>query len=329
MNFLRDGMLSVVIVAASIATAQAQLVESAGGYPSKPVRIIVGSAPGGGADFTARTVAQKLTEAWGRPVIVENRSGTALYALEATAGATADGYTTGMGTFNAYLLAVMSSKLRFDLSKDIEPVTQLTSQAYLLVVHPSIPAASLKELVAFVKSRPGKLNYASSGTGGVGHLGMEMLKTMTGMEMVHIPYRGVGPGVVDLMGGQVQMLFGSAPSVAPHVKSGRIRAVAVTTTRRSRFFPELPTIAESGFPGFELNGWYGLVAPGAISPALARTLHESVKQALGDPGIQARFAADGSEVTPSNAPTEFKALVHREIARWKKFARTSGFQAHP
>ena len=297
-------------------------------YPSRPVRIIVGSAPGGGADITARIVAQKLTEAWGRSVIVENRSGTALYALEATANATADGYTTGMGTFNSYLLAVQSSGLRFNLRRDIEPVTQFTSQAYLLVLHPSIPAATLKDLVAYVKARPGKLNYASSGTGGAGHLGVEMLKAMTGMDIVHVPYRGSGPGIIDLLGGQVQMMLGSAPAVAPHMRSGKLKAIAVTTAKRFRFFPELPTVAESGVPGFELNGWYGLVAPGAIRPALVRFLHQSVKQALGDPGVQGRFAADGSEVEVSGAPAEFKNLVGAEIARWEKFAKTSSFKAH-
>lgn len=323
---------AVLIVVASVATAEAQqkaraAQESASSFPSKPVRIIVGSAPGGGSDITARIVAQKLTEVWGRSVIVENRSGTALYALEATAKATPDGYTMGMGTFNAYLLALLSPNLRFNLARDIEPVTQLTSQPYLLVVHPSVPGTSLKDLIAYAKSRPGRLNYASSGTGGAGHLGMELLKSMTGMDMVHIPYRGIGPGIIDLLGGQVQMLFGSAPSVAPHVQSGKLKAIAVTTEKRSKFFPELPTISESGVPRFELNGWYGLVAPGAVRPSMLGTLHQSVKQALSNPDIQARFAADGSEVAASSSPAEFKNLVSREIAKWEKFVRTSGFNA--
>jgi tripartite-type tricarboxylate transporter receptor subunit TctC len=181
-------------------------------------------------------------------------------------------------------------------------------------------------LISYAKSRPGKLNYASSGTGGSGHLGMELLKSMTGMDMVHIPYRGIGPGIIDLLGGQVQMLFGSAPSVAPHVKSGRLKAIAVTTEKRSAFFPELPTISESGVPGFELNGWYGLVAPGGIAPAMAAKLHQSVKQALSNPDIHAKFAADGSEVVVSSSPAEFKKLVAREIVKWGNFAKTSGFK---
>ena len=318
-------------LACLVATAQAQhrpaaVEDDVSGFPRRPVRTIVGSAPGGGSDITARIVAQRLTELWGRNVIVENRSGTALYALEATANATADGYTMGMGTFNSYLLAVLSTNLRFSLDRNLEPVTQMTSQPYLLVVHPSLPAGSLKELVAYVNSRPGKLNYASSGTGGSGHLGMELLKSMTGMDMVHIPYRGVGPGIIDLIAGQVQMLFGSAPSVAPHIKSGRLKAVAVTTERRSAFFPDLPTIAESGVPGFELNGWYGLVAPGGTAPNMVRRLHHGVTQALGNPEVRARFAADGSEVTVSGSPGEFKALVAREIVKWGQFAKQSGFK---
>ena len=227
---------AVLVVVASVATADAQqkeraAQESVSSFPRKPVRIIVGSAPGGGSDITARIVAQKLTEVWGRSVIVENRSGTALYALEATAKATPDGYTMGMGTFNAYLLAVVSPNLRFNLARDIEPVSQLTSQPYLLVVHPSVTGTSLKDLIAYAKSRPGKLNYASSGTGGAGHLGMELLKSMTAMDMVHIPYRGIGPGIIDLLGGQVQMLFGSAPSVAPHVQSGKLKVKTFPATR--------------------------------------------------------------------------------------------------
>jgi tripartite-type tricarboxylate transporter receptor subunit TctC len=301
--------------------------QSLAGFPSKPVRIIVGSAPGGGADLTARVAAQKLTEMWSRSVIVENRSGTALYALEATARATPDGYTMGMGTFNAYLLAVISTHLRFDLTKDLEPVTQMTSQPYLLVVHPSVPATTLKDLIAYAKARPGKLNYASSGTGGAGHLGMELLKSMTGIDMVHVPYRGIGPGVIDLLAGQVHMLFGSAPSVAPHVHSGRLKAIAVTTGQRARHFPDLPTIAESGVPGFELNGWYGLVAPARVAPPVLALLHRSVAQSLSQPDVHARFAADGSEVAVSTSPQAFKTMVERETAKWARFVKASGFSA--
>lgn len=321
------GLAACLVTAAHARQKPGGAQETISTFPGRPVRIIVGSAPGGGSDITARIVAQRLTELWGRNVIVENRSGTALYALEATANATADGYTMGMGTFNAYLLAVLSTNLRFNLGKELEPVTQLTSQPYLLAVHPAVPGGSLKELIAYVKARPGKLNYASSGTGGSGHLGMELLKSMTGMDMVHIPYRGIGPGIIDLIAGQVQMLFGSAPSIAPHMKSGRLKVIAVTTERRSAFFPQLPTIAESGVPGFELNGWYGLVAPGGIAPAMVAKLHQSVGQALANPELHARFAADGSEVVVSASPAEFKNLVAREIAKWSKFAKQSGFKS--
>jgi tripartite-type tricarboxylate transporter receptor subunit TctC len=326
---MRSVALVGVALAASVATAHAQqktrsIEESSGAFPSRPVRIIVGSAPGGGADITARVVAQKLTDAWGRSVIVENRSGTALYALEATAAATPDGYTMGMATFNAYLLGVVSPGLRFDLVRDLQAVTQLTSQAYLFVVHPSVTGNALKDVVAFSKAHAGKLNYASSGTGGAGHLGMELLKSQTGLDVLHVPYRGIGPGIIDLLGGQVHMALGSAPSVSPHVRSGKLKAIAVTTDKRSTFFPELPTIAESGVPGFALNGWYGLVAPRAISSVLLARLHQSVTQALRSPDIQARFAADGSEAAPSATPAEFRNLIARETATWQKFVRTSG-----
>ena len=322
---------ALLTLAAEGASAQAQHKTrapdgSVSAFPARPVRVIVGSAPGGGADITARAVAQKLTDTWGRSVIVENRSGTALYALEATAVATADGYTMGMATFNAYLLGIVSPSLRFDLARDLQAVSQLTSQAYLFVVHPFVTGDTLREVVAFSKSRPGKLNYASSGAGGVGHLGMELLKSMTGMDALHVPYRGIGPGIIDLLGGRVHMALGSAPSVSPHVRSGKLKAIAVTTEKRSSFFPELPTVAESGVPGFALNGWYGLVAPRAINPVLLTRLHQSVTQALGSPDIQARFAADGSEAAPSASPAEFRNLIVREMATWEKFVRTSGFK---
>jgi tripartite-type tricarboxylate transporter receptor subunit TctC len=322
---------ALLMLAAEVAPVQAQQKarapdDAANAFPARPVRIIVGSAPGGGADITARAVAQKLTETWGRSVIVENRSGTALYALEATAAATADGYTMGMATFNSYLLGIVSPSLRFDLARDLQAVSQLTSQAYLFVVHPSVTGNTLKEVVAFSKTRPGKLNYASSGAGGVGHLGMELLKSMTGLDALHVPYRGIGPGIIDLLGGQVHMALGSAPSASPHVRSGKLRAVAVTTEKRSAFLPDVPTVAESGVSGFALNGWYGLVAPRAISPVLLARLHQSVTQALGSPDIQTRFAADGSEAAPSASPAEFRNLIAREMATWEKFVRTSGFK---
>jgi tripartite-type tricarboxylate transporter receptor subunit TctC len=327
---MRTAALAVFALAISAVTVHAQQKtrasdESAGAFPARPVRIIVGSAPGGGADITARAVAHKLTENWGRSVIVENRSGTALYALEATAAATPDGYTMGMATFNAYLLGIVSPGLRFDLVRDLQAVTQLTSQAYLFVVHSSVAGGTLKDVVAYSKTHAGKLNYASSGTGGVGHLGMELLKSQTGLDALHVPYRGIGPGVIDLLGGQVHMALGSAPSVASHVRGGKLKAIAVTTDKRSTFFPELPTIAESGVPGFALNGWYGLVTPRAISSVLLARLHQSVTQALRSPDIQARFAADGSEAAPSATPTEFRNLIARETATWQKFVRTSGF----
>jgi tripartite-type tricarboxylate transporter receptor subunit TctC len=330
---IRKLSAAVFVLAAFVAAAHAQQKMrafdeggGASGFPARPVRIIVGSAPGGGADITARAVAQKLTELWGRSVIVENRSGTALYALEATAVATPDGYTMGMATFNAYLLGLISASLRFDLVRDLQPVTQLTSQAYLFVVHPYVAGNSLQDVIAFSKAQPGKLNYASSGTGGAGHLGMELLKSMTGLDVLHVPYRGIGPGIIDLIGGQVHMALGSAPSVSPHVRSGKLKAIAVTTEKRSSFFPELPTVAESGVPGFALNGWYGLVAPRLISPLLLARLHQSVTEALRAPELKARFAADGSEIAPSATPAEFRNLIAHEMAVWDKFIRNSGFK---
>ena len=315
--------------AAATADAQqtsAQAPRDVRGYPVKPVRIIVGSSPGGGTDITARIVAEKLGESWGTPVIVENRSSGAIYGLEATARATPDGYTLGLAASTAYVQAVLKIKLPFDLRKDIEPITQFTSQPYLLVVPPSLPVNSVKELIALAKSKPGALNYGSTGVGAESHVGMAIFGSMAGISMVHVPYKGAGPALTDLMSGQIQLLFPSAISGVPHVKSGRLKALAVTTDKRAKLLPELPTISESGVPGFELRGWYGLIGPSGLAQATVLKIHRSAAEVLARADIQAKFAALGAETIASSSPAEFRSTIEREIVKLEKFSKASGLR---
>ena len=315
---------------AVVLTAAAQnpgpIEASAGGYPTKPVRVIVGSSPGGGTDITARIIAERLGELWHKSVVVENRSAGAIYGLEATSRATPDGYTLGLAASTGYVQAVLSIKLPFNLRKDLEPVIQFTSQPYLLVVPPSLPVNSVSELIALAKSRPGALNYASTGVGADSHVGMELLKSMTGMHIVHIPYKGAGPALSALIGGEVQLFFPSAIAGVPHVKSGRLRALAVTTDKRSKLLPDLPTIAEAGVPGFELRGWYGLIAPVGIAPAIVLKIFRGTSAVLARADVQAKFAAVGAEVVAPGSPADFRTTVYHEIEKWEKFSRVSGIK---
>ena len=299
---------------------------TAGGYPTKPLRVIVGSSPGGGTDITARIVAERLGELWRKSVVVENRSAGAIYGLDATSRATPDGYTLGLAASTGYVQAVLSIKLPFNLRKDLEPIIQFTSQPYLLVINPSLAVNSVSELIALAKNKPGALNYASNGVGSEAHVGMELLKSMTGMNIVHVPYKGAGPALSDLIGGHVQLFLPSAISGVPHVKSGKLRALAVTTDRRSKLLPDLPTIAEAGVPGFEMRGWYGLIAPAGIAPAIVLKIYHGASEVLARTDVQARFASVGAEVATPSSPADFRNTVNHEIEKWEKFSKVSGIK---
>ena len=320
----------VFFACAAVLTAAAQnprpAQDTAGGYPTKPVRVIVGSSPGGGTDITARIVGERLGGLWRKSVVVENRSAGAIYGLEATSRATPDGYTLGLAASTGYVQAVLSIKLPFNLRNDLEPIIQFTSQPYLLVINPSVPVNSVAELIVLAKSRPGSLNYASTGIGSDAHVGMELLKSMTGMNIVHIPYKGAGPALTDLIGGQIQLFFPSAISGVPHVKSGKLRALAVTSDRRSKLFPDLPTIAEAGVPGFELRGWFGLIAPAGIAPATAAKIFHDASEVLARTDVQAKFAAVGAEVVTPSSPGDFRNTINHEIEKWEKFSKVSGIK---
>jgi tripartite-type tricarboxylate transporter receptor subunit TctC len=297
-----------------------------GGYPAKPIRLLVGNAPGGGIDITARAVGQKLTERWGRSVVVDNRPGASgLIAMEVAAQAAPDGYTLLVTSGSLIASAGVQNKVRFDVRKAYAPITQLTTVAYMLMVTASLPVNTVTELIAYAKARPDALSYGSSGIGGAGHLAGELFCSLAGVKIVHVPYKGGGLVLADMIGGQVQMGFTATISGMPHVRSGKLKALGVTSLKRAHAFPEVPTISEAGVPGFELVNWYGIFAPAATPPAIIAALHREIAQSLSTREVQAAFAKDGADATPSATPHEFGVLLAREIDNWRRLVKLPGF----
>lgn len=295
-------------------------------YPTKPVRFISGFQPGGGSDIVARLVCEKLTEAWGRPFIVDNRSGAGgTIAMTIAAKAPADGYTLLVISGSQITNAAYVTKVPFDMLKAYAPITQATSGPYLLVVHPSVAAQNVKELIAVAKAKPGQMNYASSGTGSFAHLGMELFKSITGTQMTHVPYKGSGPALIELIGGQVQIGMPSAPSGMPHVRSGKLRALAVTTAQRSALSPDLPAVAESGVPGFSVDSWYGIVAPAGTPAPIIKKLNAEIVKALATPAVVTYLAREGA-VPKGGTPAELAATMREELAKWGKVIRTANIK---
>jgi tripartite-type tricarboxylate transporter receptor subunit TctC len=295
-------------------------------YPHKPVRFIVGFSPGGGSDILARLLSDKLTESWGRPFVVDNRSGAGgTIALTLTANAAPDGYTVMMISGSQITNAVLMTKMNIDVLKAYAPVTQATSQPYILVVHPSVAAKNVKELIALAKSKPDALNYASSGTGSFAHLGMELFKVMTGTEMVHIPFKGSGAAMIDLLGGQVQLALTSAISGMPHLKTGKLRGLAVTTLKRSPVIPEFPTVAESGVPGYSVDGWYAVVLPARTPAAIVSKLNRELVRLLDTPAVVEALARDGAVPAPST-PAQLAETMRAELAKWDKVVKSAGLK---
>ena len=297
------------------------------GYPARPVRIIVPYPPGGATDVMARTVAQKLTESWQQPAVVENKPGASgTVGSEIVAKSAADGYTLLMqGTQHAINLSLYK-QLPYDTLRDFAPVAYIASAPFLLVLHPSVPANSVAELIAYIKARPGGLNYGSSGVGGGAHLAGEMFKTAAGVQLTHIPYKGAAPAMADLLGGQVTMVFDPIPTSIAQVKSGRIKALAITSAKRSALMPELPTVAESGLPGFEVVAWFGLYAPAATPKDIVTKLNADVTRALQLPDVREKFAGLGAESMPM-ATDQFALHLRAEIAKFAKAIKDSGATA--
>ncbi|MGE5522765.1 MAG: tripartite tricarboxylate transporter substrate binding protein, partial [Rhodospirillaceae bacterium] len=269
-------------------------------YPNKPVRILVGFAPGGGSDILSRTIGQKLAERWGYPVVTDNRAGAGgTIALEIAAKAAPDGYTLLVISGSQITNATLVTRVPYDIRTTYTAITQLTSQPYVLLEHPSVPAKTVQELIAYAKSNPGRLNYGSSGTGSSAHLGMELFNSLARIQTIHVPYKGSGQALIDLIGGQVQLLLASAISAVPNLKTGKLRALGVTSGKRSRHMPDIPTIAEAGVPGYDVTGWYGIVAPGGTPPALVNRLNGELTKLLASPEVEEKLAADGAEAAPS------------------------------
>jgi tripartite-type tricarboxylate transporter receptor subunit TctC len=287
-------------------------------YPTKPIRLVVPFTPGGSTDILARAIGQELTKAWGQSVIVDNVPGAGgAIGADKVAKAAPDGYTLLMGHIGT--LAVNPSlypKLPYNPVKDFAPVAWVARVPNVLVVHPSVAAKNVQELVALAKAKPGQLNYGSGGNGSAANLATEYFKLQTGVAMVHIPYKGTAPAVTDLIGGQIQVLFTGAPAVIGHVKSGQLRALAVSSPKRLDALPELPTVAESGYKDFEADQWYGVVAPAGTPREIINKLNQQINIALNAPELKARLASEGAVATPGT-PEAFAQLIVREIARWK------------
>jgi len=298
-----------------------------GTYPTKPIRIISIFAPGGGNDVICRLVAQQLTERLKQQVIVENRVGAnGIVGSEAAARSAPDGYTFTLIPSGHTVNASMYKKLPFDSIRDFTPITLVGSGPLVLAVHPSLPAKNVKELIALAKARPGQLTYVSSGVGASGHLAGALFDSMTGTKMVHVPYKGMSLAVSDLMGGQVSMTFGTSLSVIPHVRTGRLRALATTGAHRSPALPDLPTIAESGLPGYEASLWYGFVGPARMPPEIVQRLNTEIAAILAQPDTREKLASQGVDAR-STTPDEFARILTADVARWAKVVQKLGLQA--
>ena len=285
-------------------------------YPDRPLRLVVGFAPGGGTDVLARLIAMRLSERLGQPVTVENRpGGNMIIGMEAVAKAPADGYTIGMAATPTVTNPALYAKLPFDTAKDFTWVTQLTTSGLVLLAHPDVPAATVKDVIALAKRDPGKLVYGSSGNGGSVHLSGVMFEKLAGIGMTHVAYKGNGPAITDLLAGRVAFVFGDIPQVAPYIKSGKLKALAVTTQRRVPSLPEVPSMVEAGVPGYEVPVWYGVLAPANLPRPITALLAREMREVMNLPSVREQFTGWGVQAVGS-APEEFDAFIRAELSKW-------------
>jgi len=323
---LRAPVGTLLLAAASAVTCSPGFAQGAARYPERPVRLVVPFAPGGTNDVIGRIVAEKLAARLGQPFVVDNRAGAnSVIGSEIVAGAAPDGHTLLIVAAGFAINPSLRRKLPYDTLRDFAPIGLVGGGPYLLVVHPSVPAKSVKEFVDWAKARPGQVNYASVGAGSPPHLAAELLKITAGIDLNHIPYKGGGAVLPDLIAGRVSAFFGSISTLKPHVDSGKLRALAVTTVRRAPAMPELPTFIESGLKGYEVDGWYGLLAPGKTPAAIVNRLNTELRDVLNEPETRERFLQRGVEPAPGSAQ-EFGALIKSEIAKWAKVIRAAGIQ---
>ncbi|MGV3629499.1 MAG: tripartite tricarboxylate transporter substrate binding protein [Betaproteobacteria bacterium] len=295
-------------------------------YPTRAVRLIVPSSPGGGTDISARILAPQLTQFLGQQVVVENRPGAGtMIGGEAVARAAPDGYTLLMGISTLAINPAMYKKVSYDALKDLAPISQAVALSNVLVIHPSLPSRNLKEFIAFARARPGQINFASAGVGTSPHLSMELFLVLANLKMLHVPYKGSGPGVTDLIAGHVPVMMPNMLSAQPHIKSGRIRALGVTGTKRAPGADDIPTIAEAGLPGYEAVQWYGVLAPAATPRDIITKLHAGVVRALQNPDVRQRLLNDGAEPVGSS-PEEFAAYLRSETTKWARVIKAAGIQ---
>ena len=296
-------------------------------YPARPVRMLIGFPPGGGTDIVGRIVAQKLSENLGQQIIVENRGGaTGMIAAELTAKAPPDGYTIMMAHIAAFsIMPSLYPKMPYDAARDFAPITLAAIGPNFLVVHPSLPARSVKELVALAKARPGQLHYASPGAGSVQHLSAELFKLQAKVDMLHVPYKGSGQSIVDLIAGQVHLNFDSVPPVLPHVRSGRLRALAVTSAKRFSILPDIPTVTEGGVPGFDMSTWWGLVAPAAVNKDIVTRLQNETVKLLHQADVKEKIAFAGAD-TVGNTAEQFGAFMRSETAKYARIVRDANIK---
>ena len=315
--------LAATAFAPPCARAQSDSAGAAAEYPNRVVRIVVPFPPGGGADVVARTVGQKLSDAWGQSVVVDNRAGAnGIIGTDLVAKSKPDGYTVLFAIVAHTINPLLYPKLPYDSSRDFAPVTVLAEYPFTLVIHPSVPARSVKELIALAKARPGQLTYASSGIGSGPHLGVELFKSMAGIDMVHVPYKGFGAATTDLISGQVQLYFGSLIGSLPLIKAGKIRILAITSANRSPLLPDLPTIAEA-LPGFHVTGWFSLLLPAATPRAIVARLHAETVKLLQLPDVKSRLTTES--FTPvGNTPEQFAGFLAAETSKWAKVIKAAG-----
>jgi tripartite-type tricarboxylate transporter receptor subunit TctC len=317
--FKRFLVACIALLCVSDALAQA--------YPTKPIRIVVPYPPGGFNDTLGRTLAAKFTEAWGQPAVVENKPGAnTVIGTDYVAKSAPDGYTLLIVAFPFAVTPSLLKNMPYDTVKDFAPVAWAAVSPNALVVNPSLPVKSVAELIALAKAKPGSLSYASTGNGSSNHISMELFKSLAGVDIVHIPYKGSGPAVTDLLGGQVQLMFDNAPNVMPQVKAGKLRALGMSGAKRSSFAPDIPTIAESGVPGYEVAVWFGLVAPAGTPRDIVMKLNAEVLRILAMPDVRERFQGQGVEPVGST-PEQFGEHIKAQMAKWAKVVQDAGVKA--
>ena len=326
MNAMRSPVLLLLsAVAATSATAQTHSTGSGQAYPAKPVRVVIAFATGGTTDILGRIYAQKISAATGQPFVVDNRTGAGgTIGTEAVVRSAPDGYTINFGSTSSLAVSPnLYPKLAYDLMRDVAPVIQVATASIMLAAHPSVPVKNMRELIALARARPGQLNYASSGSGSSLHLCGEYLKYLAKIDLVHVPYKGAGAALPDLIAGQVQLLFSDMAPFVPYVKTGRLRVLAVSTAHRSKLYPDYPTIAEAGVPGYDLAGWYGVVVPVATPRPIVDRLHAEFSKAMRAPDIAERYATLGVEPVDST-PEQFAAYMRTELVKWGDIIKLSG-----